>query len=667
MADIFRSGGDEFIVVFENIREKDFLKKVRRLQKSVREDRHHIAVGYAWSDRRPIELEELISRADTVMYHDKRRYYALNRRVPGVERRGVEREGISPRPDSTFYQFINSTYCDIEMFFNSIAMQNTTSYFYFGDMQKDIFYISDNMRDEFGFAGNIVPGFLQDWGRRIVTGRERELYRQEHDSMIREKREFHDLRYRVRTADGRSVWVRYYGLMKWSKDRSVPLFFSGRVTHQDENFVVDPISNFPREGILFRILDEARKNGSAISAIGFSLNNFVEINSTRGRACGDNLIRSISRELVEELADKLTFYRLEGMRFIAVIDSLCHDGKKELVEKIRGLVAARYSIFGVPIQEPCSFALLEYRGEVIMPEDFLERAVSLIRIAKHEPQQDYVEYSRSNIEKSKRLSNMALALNHDVLHGMNNFRVVVQPIVAADTGKMVGGETLLRWRFEGEDIPPATFIPLLEKNSMIHAVGRWVFDQAVCTCLRIRAYRDSFYLSFNVSLHQMADEHFPEAMEQTLTKYNLDGSQLVAEVTESCMDADTENLRRFADMCNKKGIRIALDDFGSGYSSFRMLLQYPTDIIKIDRSILEEMTASDEKMNFISSIVYACHKFGKKVCMEGVETMEQNRLIKDSGCDMIQGFYYHYPLELERIYQILSMEAPAAAEAPAAV
>ena len=663
--DIFRSGGDEFVAVFQDVSEKDFLKSVTRLQKSVREGRHHVAVGYAWSDRRPLRVEELISQADSVMYHDKRVYYALNRRASGEESRSLVPAGGEGDAESQFRRFASSTCCDFETFFSSIAMHNTTSYFFFGDMQKDMFYISDNMRDEFGFSGNVVPGLLQDWSKRIATARERELYRQELDAVLRKKRSFHDLRYRVRTAGGRNVWVRCCGLMKWSEDKSRPLFFSGRVTHQDETFVVDPISSFPREGMLFRVLGEARKSGSSVSAIGFSLNRFMEINSTRGRSRGDNLIRSISAELVDELADSLTFYRLEGMRFIAVVDNRCRDDKAALVERIRGIVESRYGMFGIPIQHPCSFALLEYRGRDVMPEDFLEQAVSLIRTAKHEVQQDYVEYSEENIRRSRYLSRMAFALGHDVLNGMKNFRVVVQPFVSSATGEMVGGETLLRWRFEEKDVSPAVFIPLLERNGMIQTVGRWVFDQTVCTCLRINAYHKTFYLSFNVSLHQLSDESLPDVMAQTLAKYGLDGSMLVAEVTESCMDVNAEQMRRFSAMCRSKGIRLALDDFGSGYSSFRMLLQYPTDIIKIDRSILEEMMESSEKMNFISSIVYACHRFGKQVCMEGVETKEQDLLIRDSGCDMIQGFHYYRPLELEDLYRLLSVRAPQAEEAEA--
>ena len=102
------------------------------------------------------------------------------------------------------------------------------------------------------------------------------------------------------------------------------------------------------------------------------------------------------------------------------------------------------------------------------------------------------------------------------------------------------------------------------------------------------------------------------------------------------------------------GMRIALDDFGSGYSSLRMLLQYPSNIIKLDRSLLQEITKSDEKMHFIRSIVYACHQFGKTVCMEGVEHADQNEIIRNTGCDMIQGYYYYRPMEVRDLYQLIS-------------
>lgn len=652
---IFRAGGDEFVAVFQDVDEEGFMEKVYALQKRIGEDQYHIAVGYAWSDQRPMCLESMITQADKVMYEDKRNYYAANCRVPGVDRRHSSERRRGERTDSTFYQFLNSTYCDMEMFFQAVSRQNTTSYFYFGDMQKNMFYISDNMRDEFGFQSNIVPGLLQDWAGRITTSKAKEQYRAELESMLRERRSIHDMRYQVRTAEGNNIWIRCYGILKWNEDKTVPLFFSGRITHQDEEFVVDPTTNFPREATMFRNLSEKTRDGGAVLTVGFCLNNMTEINSTRGRTYSDKMIRSISEELMRELGDKVSFYRLEGMRCIGIVDRSCTDRKEELVERIRSIVTRWYSLVGVSIRRSCSFAVMEYAPEKMVPSDFLEQMISLIKIAKHEPNLNYVEYSDSSIEKSRQMSNMALTLSHDVLHGMENFRIVVQPIVSSGEKKIRGGETLLRWTFEGRDVSPAVFIPILEKSNMIHMAGRWVFEQAVCTCLRMNVYDPEFYLSFNVSLQQMSDEGFPDFMKSTLNKYNTDGSRLVAEVTESCMDESPEKLVRFVNVCREMGIRIALDDFGSGYSSFRMLLQYPTDIIKLDRSLLGEMTESDEKNNFISSIVYACHRFGKEVCMEGVETPEQYRLIAAAGCDTLQGYYCYRPMELDEVYRVLAL------------
>ena len=105
---------------------------------------------------------------------------------------------------------------------------------------------------------------------------------------------------------------------------------------------------------------------------------------------------------------------------------------------------------------------------------------------------------------------MALALSRDVLHGMQNFRIVVQPIISVQDNTIVGDETLLRWNFQGKDISPEVFVPMLEKDNMIHLAGRWVFEQAVCTCMRLISYSPDFYLTFNVSLYQMSDRHFSE-------------------------------------------------------------------------------------------------------------------------------------------------------------
>ena len=659
---VYRIGGDEFVAVFPDLEQKEFWSKVTDLHAAVHKSKQsHIAVGYAWCGEQPFNMEEMISQADKVMYQDKRDYYAANRMLPGVERRReADRIPVSmDYSDSLFYNFLRTTYYDAELVFRSISQQNTTAYFCFGDMQKNIFYISDNMRDEFGFQSNIVPGLPQAWAQRISMVKYRDMYWKELDSMIKEKRTICDLRYQVQDINGKSMWVRCYGILKWNEDKTLPLFFSCRVSHQDNAFVVDPVTSFPREQVLLSRLDEVKGKKDSVLAIGFSFNSIAEINSIRGRTYSDHLVENIAVDLMEKLSNKMSFYRLEGMRCVAIVDTDCTESREELVEQIRAIVDKWYRFMGVSLQCTCSFAVMEYPQSNLMPVDFLEQLVSLIRIAKHDTKRLYIGYSESNIRRVKYMSNMALTLSRDVLCGMDNFRIVIQPIVSTLNGRAVGGEVLLRWKFGGKDISPEVFVPMLEKGNMIHLVGRWVFEQAVCACMRLVSYDPDFYLSFNVSLYQLSDSHFLDFMEETLGKYQVEGRHLVAEMTESCMDEEPKKLLHFVTVCQKLGIRTALDDFGSGYSSLRMLLQYPTSVIKLDRSLLGEMVESADKMNFISSLVYACHRFGKMVCMEGVETAEENTLIRESGCDLIQGYYYHRPMEIDDVYGLLASESGA--------
>lgn len=663
---IYRSGGDEFVALFGDFSRERFEENVQALRHRIQQDQHHMAVGYAWSDQPPLDLDDLICRADQVMYQDKRDYYRINGSIPGIDRRKSDRRQESAVQDkgSLFYHFLASTYHDMEFLFQSISQQNTVGYFYFGDMAKDLFYISDNMRDEFGFRSNVVPGLLKEWAKRIPSPQYRDMYRRQIQTMLLEKRTVHDLRYQIRNAAGKTIWIRCFGLLKWNEDKTQPLFFAGRVTHQDDDFVVDPVTNFPRATAMFSRVEQLRQAGRQCLAIGFSLNSITELNNARGRTSSDHLVSNIADELMKNLMDKMSFYRLEGMRYMALVDPACAESREELVHQIREIVENGYKSVGLSVHHPCSFALMECPKARLTPSDFVENMVSLIKVAKQDSKQLFVVDSQENSEKIRNMSNIALALSRDVLRGMENFRIVIQPVVSVQTGQVVGGEVLLRWTFQGQDISPAVFIPLLEKGNLIQLAGRWVFEQAACNCMRLAACMPEFYLTFNMSLQQLSDDQFTDFMRATLEKYRVSGSNLVAEMTESSMDERPEQLMRFVDACRELDIGIALDDFGSGYSSLRMLLQYPSSIIKLDRSLLLEMVASEDKMNFISSIVYACHRFGKKVCMEGVETWAQDGIIRECGCDMIQGFYYYRPMELEDVYSLVSKEAEAAPEKP---
>jgi len=193
----------------------------------------------------------------------------------------------------------------------------------------------------------------------------------------------------------------------------------------------------------------------------------------------------------------------------------------------------------------------------------------------------------------------------------------------------------------------------LERTQQIRAVGRWIFEQAVIHAKRIRRTNPNFSLNFNVSYHQVLDPDFLPLMRQTLARHKMDGKNLVAELTETNYNESPATLQTFIEACRDLGIRLALDDFGTGYSSLELLLKHPSDIVKLDRSLMKEMAYSKNSSDFISSIVYSCHKFGKKVCVEGVETDQELQTVLEAGCDYIQGFYFHRPMEISDFFALL--------------
>ena len=246
-----------------------------------------------------------------------------------------------------------------------------------------------------------------------------------------------------------------------------------------------------------------------------------------------------------------------------------------------------------------------------------------------------------------------MALNYSVNHGFQDFQIVLQPQVAADTGAIYGGEILLRWNYLGQEVPPSKFIPILEQVGLIVPVGKWVVTQIMQACQEIFLRAPNLKISFNVSYLQILDSAFFDYIHNAMLLYGIPGRNLMIELTETHFDEMPDYLEHFIERCDKVGISFVLDDFGTAYSSLHMLLQYPAELIKLDRTLMCELTSSPEKLNFMMSIIYACHRFGKKVCVEGVETQEDLQIVRQTECDFIQGFYFYKPLELPDFYRLL--------------
>lgn len=606
---------------------------------------------YRWSYTNP-RLKRTYALKDTLVELDGRTYrleLAIDMGVQG-EAQSVEPESV---PETPFQTFVRHNYFDEEAFFKSVAIPEAPYYLYFGDLQSNLYYISDNMRDDFGFESNIVQDLIEKWGKLISDDQDRLLYHQDLSRMLEQKQDVHSLRYRVTDRKGYSMWVHCRGIVKWSSDRSVPLFFSGCVARLESDFSLDAVTGFLREQAALNELVMLGVKNIQAHIIGFGLNQFADINDSKGREVGDQVLRMIACDLREELGGWYTFYRLDGIRFMAVSKPENPCEIQETVRRIRRVIDACYSEQRVTSKQSVAVGVMRFPEDGSSPQEILEHTMTLISIAKLNPDLEYCEFSEDMIAKKRDKSTMALKLNECVERGVQDFRIVIQPIVCRESGRVIGGETLLRWKYRGQDVSPIVFIPLLEKTRMILPVGKWIFEQVVAACKQAISWQPDFLLSFNVSYLQILDDSFLPFMRRTLEKWKLPGHHLMLELTETHFDELPKRLQEFVAECLKMGIKFALDDFGNGFSSLQMLLKYPVNVIKLDRTLMSEITHSKENLDFIMSIVYACHRSGKQVCVEGVETDDELTIVRQTDCDMIQGFYFYKPLELERFYEVL--------------
>lgn len=658
---VYRIGGDEFIALCFNDSQSRFQEQVDQLLAQMQKSNTDLAVGSAWAPDGSTRIKPLIQQAENEMYQDKRQHCTgrpedtnpARPALPGGDAQKADRAGETP-----FQAFIRNNYYDAEAFFQSVAIPEAPYYLYFGDLQKNLYYISDNMRDDFGFPSNVVYDLIEKWGAMIGDPQDRILYQQDLRQMMEQKKDIHSLRYRITDRRGYSAWVHCRGIIKWSEDRTAPLFFSGCVSRLESNFAMDAATGFLRERAALNELVTLGAKKTPALVISFGLNHFTYINESRGRMEGDRILRDIANTLVDELGSRFTFYRLDGIRFMAISKRANGWDPGESVSSIRGIINMVYSRERISAKRAACFGVQSFPQSGRPPQEILENAITLINVAKLNSDLEYSEFSSDLIAKQRERSNMAMGLSESVERGFEGFRVVVQPIVSRESGAVIGGETLLRWSYLGQDISPAVFIPLLEETQMIKSVGKWVFEQAVRICSSVIPVRPDFLLSFNVSYLQVLDDTFLPFMRQTLEESGLPGCHLMLELTETHFDEMPKRLSEFVDQCHTMGIKFALDDFGNGFSSLQMLFKYPVNVIKLDRTLMNQITRSPENLDFIMSIVYACHRSGKQVCVEGVETEYELSAVRQTDCDMIQGFYFYRPIELEDFYRRMAPGQP---------
>jgi diguanylate cyclase (GGDEF)-like protein/PAS domain S-box-containing protein len=420
----------------------------------------------------------------------------------------------------------------------------------------------------------------------------------------------------------------------------------------------DALTNLPNR-LLFKdrltvALSHAHREDARLAVLFLDLDRFKVINDSLGHNIGDQLLQAVAARVQACVRESDTVARLGGDEFTVLLPRLHRsDDAGPVASKI--IEAVRYP-FHIEGRE---FFITTSIGISLFPEDGTD-AESLIKNADTAMYQAK-EVGRDNYQLFNALVNanalQRIALEHGLRKAMTSdeFAVHYQPIYDLQTGETTGMEALLRWTHpQMGAIPPATFIPLAEATGMMIPIGGWALREA---CRQTKAWHDAGHheltLAVNLSVTQLQQVDLVDRVRTILAETGFAAGSLELEITESSAMQSPETSIRTLFELKKLGIRISLDDFGTGHSSLSYLKRFPIDTLKIDQSFVHDITSDPDTAAIVTAIIAMAHSLRLKVIAEGVEYPEQEEFLRRHGCDQMQGYLRTPPIAADEFLRFV--------------
>ena len=521
--------------------------------------------------------------------------------------------------------------------FESFANASDNIYIYVCDMRSDLSRWSKNSVDYFNLEGEYIEGAGPKWMERIHPD-DRAAYLKDIEAVFSGASTRHSCQYRAKNKYNDYVWLECKGSVITGDDGQ-PLVFAGIMTRLDNQNKYDPLTHLLTSYEMQKY-DFSKGNG-AILLLG--INAFRKINNTNGFLYGNKVLVALSECLERFTGKNDRIYRFQGDEFVVLSPNSSKDELCKLFKNVNDFCA---NIRGLK-----SFSVSA--GLVSYPEDgtdfgtLMSNLEHSLEYAKEQKHGWIAEFSEKISQRHLRTSRLHEALTHSIHNNFEGFELYFQPILDAKTRKIIECESLLRWKTpEIQDATPYEFIKILEDNGEIREVGVWVMEEALRHAAMWQKKYDNISVSFNVSYLQLLDGEFIDKLIAKAKELQVDPRLVMVELTESCNADDTEMLSSQFDKLQKLGFKIAMDDFGTEYASFGLLHDVSMDVLKIDqkfvRGLIREGNMTD--MAIIENVVNMCRQLNIQTVAEGIETEENQDIIRSIGVSYLQGFLYSKPV-----------------------
>lgn len=525
-------------------------------------------------------------------------------------------------------------------------------YLYVFDVQNDQYYISKKAMKRFA-----LPSFqfthVLDTHRKFVYEEDIEMLEADLEKVMSGENLEHNLTYRWMSVDGEPIWINCRGRIIIGADGK-PQFLVGCINEVGTKPIADNVSGLLES---FAIKDAWNQQHNTMTngfVLRIGIDNFKTINEKLGVEYGDFIIHEVANCILDCIHEGQMVFRVVADEFL-IIDTAGGTAKdaKALYRKVRSGVdhlirrdnyKAFFTISGGVIS-----------GEALGQVDYnelLKYTQFALSEAKARGKNQVYYFQVEDYEKFLRRRKILVELRKAVSNDFEGFDVFFQPIITRGGKDLYAAESLLRfWTSEKETVSPAEFIPILEESGLIIPVGKWVLHRALEMCVKCREKRPDFKVSVNLSYIQILKSNFFKDVTEALEQYKLCPDSLIIELTESGYVENSPVVRKLWEQLKDRGVLIAIDDFGTGYSNLQSIGNMMPDIIKLDRGFTVKALNNNYEHQLMNQIIQLIHSVDLKVCVEGVETMEELTEIERLSADCIQGYYYGKPCEKQAFYK----------------
>jgi diguanylate cyclase (GGDEF)-like protein len=420
----------------------------------------------------------------------------------------------------------------------------------------------------------------------------------------------------------------------------------------------DELTGLPNKNLLVDRINQSIKisarDEQQMAILFLDLDRFKTINDSLGHIFGDKLLQEVASRLHTTLRNHDTISRNGGDEFVIVLEKLkSYNEAVYVANKIIHSLTDSFDIHSHKIHIGASIGISVYPTDGDTPLILLRNADTAMYRAKQAGgnQLQFYDPSMSNQLRDR------LELENELHSALDNneFYMVYQPQVSAETGLTIGVESLIRWNNSKHgEISPERFIPLLEETGLIYSVGKWVVKQVI-EFIRTQP-KSNVTFSINLSVLQCDNNELVDFFQTEVHRADIEFTSIEFEITETLLINDFEKTKLFLNKIHDLGCTIALDDFGTGYTSMTYLAHLPIDIIKIDKTLVRNIGNNNSLKSIVNAIVTMSTSLGKKNIFEGVETISELEEIKKMNGDIIQGYLYSKPLDKYDIIKWLARD-----------